>query len=151
MTAVLVDIAEAVTDLLNGMTLSQEFSAVRCYVPNHKVTDPSLKLYVVPADQSVDLEAGTRRVSQDTYTVFVGVYKQVARDVKGQVVVADVDRLFGFVQELIDAVKSFDVLPTYQECQLVGIDQYGRAFDVKSLESLGTFAAIMALEYQLFR
>lgn len=98
MSAVVVEIAEAVTAVLNAATLSQTFTAERAYVPVHELTDlVDLAVTVVPT--SIGVTPLTRHSDDHEYTVDIGVQKRCAPDP------TDADPLMLLVQEIIDLFR----------------------------------------------
>ena len=79
MAAVIVSIADAVTDALNGASLSQTFTARRVYVPVHTLRDLScLTVSVVPATlEGTLLERSGRNLF--SYDIHVGVQKVIGQ------------------------------------------------------------------------
>lgn len=98
MSAVVVEIAEAVTTAINAATLSQTFVAERAYVPVHELPDlVDLAVTVVPT--SIGVTPLTRHSDDHEYTVDVGVQKRCTPDT------TDADPLMLLVEEIIDLFR----------------------------------------------
>lgn len=98
MSAVVVEIAESVTAVLNAATLSQAFTAERAYVPVHELPDlVDLAVTVVPT--SIGVTPLTRHSDDHEYTVDIGVQKRCTPDT------TEADPLMLLVQEIIDLFR----------------------------------------------
>lgn len=72
----LVTIAEAVKDLLDGATWSQEFTPVRTAVPRYKSKEGTLEVRVRPFGRKTISRVGRRKIERD-YLVDVVIAKSV--------------------------------------------------------------------------
>ena len=94
--AQIVDIADAVVEELNGHEFSQEFTAVRLYVPRYKPQDiKDLTVTVVPGPHAI--EGATRGSDQHEYTILVGVQMKLDSDDA-----ATLDPMVSLVEEVAD-------------------------------------------------
>lgn len=103
MSAVIISIAEAVKDALNGASLSLAFTAERVYVPIHEMRDlAGLKVSVVPATLEGRLIDRSGRNLYD-YAIHVGIQKSIGQ---GAMSYADInsaaDPLMGLCEEIAD-------------------------------------------------
>ncbi|NIA06914.1 MAG: hypothetical protein GWP14_04615 [Actinobacteria bacterium] len=93
--AIIIDIAEAVKEELNGGTFSQAFTAERHYQPVFELKDmKTLHVTVVPKE--IEMQLATRNTSQHDCGVDVAIQKKLE-----SVDLAEIDELMGFVEEII--------------------------------------------------
>jgi hypothetical protein len=145
--AAITTIAEAVTTLINGATLSQTVTAQRCYIPNYDIqTTPGLQIFVLATDQVIDIANGDRSSSADTYTLKLAIYKQLTRT-DGQIVTADMDAMIYFVQQVSDLLKANDIEGTGGLIATRNKPLY----DPAQLDKNGTFLSVLEADYLLFR
>ena len=98
MSAVIVEIAEAVVAAIEAATLSQPATVKRAYVPVHELTDlVDLAVTVVPT--SIGVTPLTRHSDDHEYTVDIGVQKRCTPDT------TDADPLMLLVEEIIDLFR----------------------------------------------
>jgi hypothetical protein len=98
MAAELLQIADALTAVLNNGSWSQSFTAARRLRPLYDLPDfESLTVTVVPAGRARTLAA--RALTQTDYTVHVAVQKQVTPETN-----ADADPLLLLIEEFDDAL-----------------------------------------------
>ena len=98
MSAVIVEIAEAVVAAIEAATLSQPATVERAYVPVHELTDlVDLAVTVVPT--SIGVTPLTRHSDDHEYTVDIGVQKRCTPDT------TDADPLMLLVEEIIDLFR----------------------------------------------
>lgn len=146
----IIDIQEALTDLLNTASLSQEFTAARVYIPNYSISDsPGLLVFVLGLNSVVDMDAGMRDgTNVETHTITVAVYNQIPR-INGQPKSSNVDAMMVLVQELTDFIKT---TPQILEdgTTLVGI-RTSPVYDPALLDSQNTFCSVLQLDYRLLR
>lgn len=94
--SVIVDIAEAVKNELNGHHFSQSFTAVRTYLPVYELKDMgTLHVTVVPKSRELQLE--TRRDVRRDYEIDIAVQKRFSADTA-----AEIDPLMTLVEEITD-------------------------------------------------
>lgn len=151
MSAVIQDIADAVAARLNGASLSQQFEAVRCFIPSYSINEtPGLQVFVLGLSQVHDLDNGYRDGSSlDTYSISVAIYRQVGRDSFGQPDSAALDAMVQLVQEIVDEMKRPAVL-LEDGSSLVGV-RCSPLYDPAALDSTGTFVSVVQLDYRLLR
>lgn len=103
MSAVIVDLADAVVDKLNAASLSQLFTAERTYVPVHGLEQLSdLKVSVVPTGlTATTLERSTANLYE--YVIDIGIQRGIGR---GSMTPAEInaacDPLMLLAQEIVD-------------------------------------------------
>jgi hypothetical protein len=159
--SVLTGITQAVADSLNDGDFEQTFTAVRSVVPVYdtSVTQP-LKVFVTPGAQVMDVAAGTRSESEDTYTVAVGIYGQIDRGQEGDPDADQVDQMMFFVQQVIDHLKLNDQLAVASgddtnaiqaaTASLIAIKN-NPVIDLGTLREKGTFVSGVLADYRLYR
>lgn len=104
MSAVIVQIADAVAAAINGATLSQSVAAERLYVPVHELNDlDTVKVSVVPAGLAI--EELTRASDLFTYTVDVGIQRKVSPADPSTLANADVDPWVTLTEEIGDLFR----------------------------------------------
>ena len=98
--SVIADIATAVVEALNAGEFSQEFTAVRHYLPTFDLKDmKDLHVSVVP--KGVEMSTAGRGLAQDDVQIDVAVQKKLSA---GDL--AEIDALVALVQEIADFVRS---------------------------------------------
>lgn len=76
MSALVVDIAQALVTAINAASWSQSVTAVLGYMPQRKLQDfDELRVTVVPATHAQELS--TRNKTDDTFEVDIGIQKQI--------------------------------------------------------------------------
>lgn len=108
MTAVLVSVANAVTDALNGASLSQRITAVRSYADWElplEDSDPSdvLLVDVVPVGMNYGTELASRDTLDYSPAIDVVVRKRLGPDKRqagGTFTLAEIDELVLFMEEI---------------------------------------------------
>lgn len=98
-----IQLADAVVTVLNAATFSQEFTALRHYLPRFKITKgelDSLKVVVVPG--AFTLERFEREGLQRDDQVTIGVLKKLAvpRDATHEELLAEIDPLVTLCEEI---------------------------------------------------
>ena len=94
--SVLVQIADAVKDELNGQAFSLPFEAERMYRPLFELPEmKELHVTVVPA--GIEMQASGRSLVQHDYAIDVAVQKKFTKDGP-----TELDPLMGLVEEIID-------------------------------------------------
>lgn len=98
MSAVVLDIADAVTSALNAATLSQTFTAERAYVPIFELPDlADLRVTVVPVE--LTFAALTRHSDDFDYAIDIGITRRC------EPTAASADPLMVLVQEILDLFR----------------------------------------------
>ena len=141
--AVITDIAEAVKDELNGASLSQEFTAERCYQPAFELAEmKTLHVTVVPKGMTV--EPASRSLIQDDYQIDVAVQKKLnAADN------AELDELMGLVEEIGDFFRRrrLDAVPDAVCVKIENVPIYAP----EHISELRGFTSILTLTFRVLR
>lgn len=148
MDAVLIQIADAVTAELNGATLSQDFTAVRVYVPLHDNQElVDLKVTVVPNGRhSTLLDRGGRAFND--YVVDVGVQKSLPQGPLTDVQLnAACDPLMSFAEEIVSLFYTH-VLTTYPAARCTSIKNEPVYYPAH-VDQQGTFTSVVSLTFRI--
>lgn len=96
--SVIGDIADGLVSSLNGLTLTQAFTATRVALPRFALEDLSgLDVTVWAAAEEISLES--RSSNQHDYTIIVGIRKPIDPDS-----VTDLDSMLDLVEEMKDGL-----------------------------------------------
>lgn len=145
MSAVLIEIAEAVKAELQAAELSQQFTVERCFVPSYDTKVSSdLKVFVIGFQQVI--ADSSRGADQFQYQINVAVYKRM-NDILH---VAEADEMMFFTQQVIDLFRQKKTLTNYDACRLVGVTN-DPAYDVANMSQHNCFASVIRLDYRVLR
>ena len=137
---VLIDIPDAVVDVLNGATLSQAFEAERTYLSILNLdTLNGLQVFVSPAALAVsrfDLEQRQAFGPQ----VQIGLRKRVTLDP------ADIDPMIALTQEIIQLFRPVWLPGTTAKVQTI---ENTPVFDAMALDEKHVFITTVLLTFQL--
>ena len=97
--SIITDVAQAVTDELNGATFSQPFTAERQYLPVFELPDMKV-LHVTVAPRGIAISALDRGRCQHDVQIDIAVQKKITTDTP-----AEIDPLMALVQEIADFFK----------------------------------------------
>lgn len=140
--AVIVRIADAVTEALNAASLSQSFTAVRAYVPVYELCDfAELKVTVVPRSMaSVPL---TRGSDDEDYQIDVAVQARVLAEVSA------IDPYMMLVQEVRDLFRGKH-LAAYPRalCVANGAEPI---YDARHMDEKQIFTSVVRLTFRAAR
>jgi hypothetical protein len=148
--AAILDIADALVEVLNRLPWSQPLAAARYYRPRYELADL--------ADLKASVETGTAALertsragpAQGTYTLLVAFYRRVQLDDESPVVMRnpDLDALVG----LVDEVAAYFLghprpLQPYHpaHCVAVAVDP---VFSADELDTQGVFASALTLTFR---
>lgn len=96
--SVIGDIADGLVSTLNGLSLSQTFTATRVALPRFALEDlAGLDVTVWAAAEEISLESRSR--NQHDYTVIIGIRKPVDPDST-----SDLDGMLDLVEEIKDGI-----------------------------------------------
>lgn len=96
--SVIGDIADGLVSTLNGLSLSQSFTATRVALPRFALEDlAGLDVTVWAADEEISLESRSR--NQHDYTIMIGIRKPVDPDST-----SDLDGMLDLVEEMKDGL-----------------------------------------------
>lgn len=147
MPAVVVEIAEAVVDVLNDATLSQTFTASRAYAPVFGVQDEDeddleeLQVIVVPRELTAVPLA--RKSSMFDYVIDIGICKRSA-DTN-----ALIDPLVLFAQEVMDLFRGKE-LEGYEQAKCVAVAN-NPIYDFAALTQNKAFMSLVTLTFSKSR
>ncbi len=146
--AVVIDIADAVTAMLNAAELSQPFTAVRHYLPEFDLKEmDQLHVSVVPAE--LDEEMSDRSRDRAEYKIHVAVQKRVVRQSPPGLDNAAIDGLMTLVQEIDDLLRH-KPLPGYPQAHWIKTENKP-IYDPKHLKEHGQFTSLLAFTYRMVR
>ena len=148
MSAITIEIADAVVAALNAARLSQSFTAVRHYLPEFDLKEmETLHVSVVPAE--LDEETSDRTRDKAEYKIHVAVQKRVAKQDPPGIDTAAVDALMQLVEEIDDL---------FRHKRLTGYEQASWAktenkpiFDPKHLKEHGQFTSLLVFTFRVTR
>lgn len=104
--SLLTDIADAVTDLLNGEEFDAEFTAVRLWDPDFNLRElADLRVTVIPGHQLVDRVARGR--NEHTCPINIGVQQRVEVDADAETELPNlstdqIDGLHGLLEQIVN-------------------------------------------------
>ena len=109
--SVVVNIAEAVKDLLNAApSLSQNFTATRVYVPQTPLEElGDLTVKVAPRGLP-DVGQATRSAAQWGVAIDIGIQKRLASAAGSAAEKTEIDGLIGLVEEISDYLRQRPIL-----------------------------------------
>jgi hypothetical protein len=147
MTAVAIQIADAVVAELNAHTFSQPFSAVRAYLPEYKLEDMgTLHVTVVPAELLA--EPSDRSRDREEHKLHVAI-QQRFKPQDGTVPMASLDGLIGLTEEIRDYLR--DRRPaSYPQARRIKTENKP-IYDPKHLAELNQFTGLLAFTYHIVR
>lgn len=135
----IVQIAEAVKDSLNGATFSLPFVATRRYLVRAKLADmATLHVTVVPA--TLEISKATRTRHEHEYAVDVGVQQRYSAEV------TEVDALILLVEEIADHLRQNPVAGAH----FVGIENKPVVLP-EHMEELSQFTSVLRAYYLAVR
>lgn len=148
-TAVVIQIADAVAAALAGATLSQTFAVERAYIPAADLADlGSLRITVVP--QSLAMTPLSRGSDEFDYAVDVGIQKRVDTAAASEdQVVAAVDPLMGFVEEVVDFFRG-QAAADFGPARFVGLEN-APVYDPAHLFEKQVFTSVVTLRFKKAR
>lgn len=144
MAAVLTDIANAVVAEIQAATLSQTPTVERVYVPVYdRASVSGLRVYVLATGQTI---TDANRAADDfEATIKVAIYKDV-----NPAVIAEVDAMVAFVQEVLDLFRSNIHLTAYDSAALTDLAN-DPVYDPAQLDQHRVFVSVITLKYTLLR
>lgn len=142
MSAVVLDIADAVTAALNAATLSQSFVAERAYVPVFELPDlVDLRVTVVPVE--LTFAALTRASDDFDYVVDVGITRRC------EPTPAAADPLMILVQEILDLFRG-KRLAGYTDAKCVAGGNRP-IYDATMMDTERVFMSVVNLTFRMAR
>jgi hypothetical protein len=156
MAAIVIEIADAVTALLNEATLSQSFTAERSYVPVHELEDlvdtGILAVTVVPAGLTGNLIDRSPRSMYD-YVIDVGIQKALPIGALTESQRnAFVDPLMLLAQEVVDLFNGAVLTIPYDTIRPRCVDVKNiPAFSPHHMDEEGVFTSLITLNFKLGR
>ena len=148
MTAVVVEIADAVVAALNGAHLSQAVSAERYYLPEFDLPEmDQLHVSVVPAE--LDEEIADRTRDRAEYKIHVAVQKRVTKQDPSGLDTAAIDGLMRLVEEIDDLFRHKPLLG-YPEAHWTKTENKP-IYDPKHLKEHGQFTSLLVFTFRVAR
>lgn len=154
MAAIVIDIADAVVEKINGAMLSQVVTAERSYVPIHELRDLiNLKVSVVPAELEGTLTDRSGRNMYD-YIIHVGVQQSIGNGhLTNTQINAAADPLMLFSQEIADlfdgqAVSIGDAYSLVRQTRCIDVKNMP-IFAPAHLDDLRVFTSLLSLTFRL--
>ena len=142
MSAVIVQLADAIVTDLNAATFSQSFIAQRTYLPRWKLEELAMiRVSVVPKDDVS--ERASRTQWQEDYQLDVAVQQKLGTNETTQM-----DGLLLLGQELADYFKSRN--PSGDLATLVAVG-FAPLFDPEHLEKHNTLTTVITLTFRGWR
>lgn len=138
--AVITDIANAVTDRLNGAVFSQGFTAAMSFRPQYRLKElGTLKVTVVPKGSVRTLES--RSAERKDHEVDIGILRRVADD-------AEIQALLDLVEEIEEHFREDRSLAGVPgaACMEIGNDPI---YDPEHLDKYRQFTSVVTLTYRL--
>ncbi len=151
MAAVIVDIADAVVEALNGASLSQTFTAERAYVPIHSLPDlTTLKVTVVPSGLSSNL-LNRKGANQFDFVIDIGIQQTFGQgNMTNAEVVAACDPLMFLAEEIADLFRDGSSLAGYTSAHAVTVENQP-IFAPHHIEEQRVFTSIISLTFRLVK
>ena len=141
--AQILDIADAVVAELNAETFTQDFTAVRRYVPRYEPKDiKELTVTVIPGPQAV--EQAARDAGEHDYTIMVGV--QIKLDSQDA---AEVDPMVGLVEEIADFLAAQE-LADVPEASCLGATNE-EPYIPELMDQFRVFTSFVVVNYRMLR
>ncbi len=148
MTAVVVQIADAVVAALNGATLSQPVTAERYYLPEFDLKDmDTLHVSVVPAE--LDEEVADRAHDRAEYKIHVAVQQRVTTQDPPGLDQAAIDGLMQLAQDIDDLFRH-KTLAGYASAAWTKTENKP-IFDPKQLKDSSLFTSLLVLTFRVTR
>jgi hypothetical protein len=147
MTAVAVQIADAVVNELNAHAFSQPFTAVRAYLPEYKLEDMGeLHVTVVPAEFLA--EPSDRSRDREEHKLHVAIQQRFKPE-DGVVPLANLDGLIGLSEEIRDFLRN-QPLTDRPGARRIKTENKP-IYDPKHLAEFNQFTGLLAFTYQMVR
>ena len=143
-----IQIADAVTAVLNSATLSQPFTAVRHYLPEFDLKEmDTLHVSVVPAE--LDEEIADRTRDKAEYKIHVAVQKRVAKQEPPGLDTAAIDGLMRLVEEIDDLLRH-KPLAGFEQAHWVKTENKP-IYDPNHLKEHSQFTSLLVFTYRMVR
>ncbi len=140
--AVILDIADAVVEQLNGTPFSQPLTAERHYQPKFELSEMTeLKVSVVPRS----LASKTLDRNRDTFDYLIDVAVQQKTDMTP----AALDALMGLVEEIADHFRR-QPLAGYPQARCVEVKNEP-VYSLEHLDEFRQFTSVITLTYRVWR
>jgi hypothetical protein len=134
-----IDIANAIVSELNAETFSQEFTAVRYYLPQTKLENlAELKVSVVP--RTITETVSSRESTVGEYIIDVGIQKAI-----DPAVLAEADELMLLAEEISNFFR-LRTLVDYEPANWAGVET--TLYSSGELSDLRAFTSIVRLSYR---
>jgi len=140
----LVEVADAVKDLINTGTFSPVVVATRLYAPDFTLEDlANLKVSVIP--RSMETTIQTREKARDDAFIDVGIQDKVTDNL------ADINPLMNLVDDIDLFLRDRIRRKLGAPANAGWIATTRTAYDLDHLEKLRVFTSILSLTYRLYR
>jgi len=143
--ALVVEVADAMVRTLNEGTFSQSFTAERTYNPERPLAEyTSLRVTVVP--KSRDIQFADRSRTQQDVAIDVAIQRRVASD-------TETDEMMALVDEVLDYWKDHRVLKDSQQNPLASWLKAGNEpiFVPKHLREDHVLTSVLTLTFRVIR
>jgi len=140
--SVVVDIAEAVKEALNGHSFSQPFTATRQYRPAFELKDMT-DLHVTVVPHAVEVTSLSRSMQQYDVQVHVAVQKKFTEDSP-----AELDPLMDLVEEVMDFFRLRKLGNTGATCMGVA---NAPVYAAEHMAELRQFTSLVTLTFRVMR
>jgi hypothetical protein len=148
MSALAIEIADALVTALNAHRFSQTFTAARYYLPEFDLTEmDQLHVSVVPAE--LDEEIADRTRDRAEYKIHVAVQKRVTKQDPPGLDMTAIDGLMGLVQEIDDLVRH-KPLAGYEQAHWTKTENKP-IYDPKHLKEHGQFTSLLVFTFRVTR
>ena len=142
MGAVIVDIADALVEVLNAHEFSQEFTAVRSYAPRYTPKELETLRVTVVANSLAKARA-SRGEHQEDYVIQVGVEQRKWET-------ADLDALMALVEEIGDFCLDTELTVGEMEAKPMALEN-APIYDPDLPDEARVFMSVVAISYRLWR
>ena len=140
--ATIIDIAEAVTNELNGGSFSQPFTVQRHYRPSFELKDMAvLHVTVVPA--AMEIQTLGRNLMQQDYRIDVAVQQKLDAGDN-----AEIDPLMSLVEEIADF---FRLRPLSNQTAICVKVENAPVYAAEHLDQLRQFTSVLTLTFRILR
>lgn len=142
MSAVCLDIRDALVAVLNAQSWTKEFTAVTGYVPRYQLKDMDT-LHVTVVASNIESEREARNLRQEEYEVQVGIQQRFSAEA------ADCDALVALGQEIGDYLFANPALSGYPAAALWKWKFY--PYYAEDLVSRRQYTGVLVLTYRVDR
>lgn len=142
MSAVIIDLADAITGALNAQTFSPAITAARSHLPVFDLGEVGDAIQVSVVPRSVEVTAASRNQSFFDAATDIGVQRRVDPNNP-----AAVDELHGLVEQIGDALRR-QPLPAMPGAQWLS-SEHDPVLAAEHLERLSVFTSVLTVTYRI--